>query len=243
MEPERIAKYLAHAGIASRRDIERMIAEGRITVNGKKLDTPATLVTEADAITVDGRPVGSKPTTRLWRYHKPAGLVTTAKDPQGRQTVFDTLPRGLGRVISVGRLDLNSEGLLLLTNNGELARHLELPSTGLERVYRVRVHGTVTADKLAKLAKGIKVDDVQYGPVIAVMEKDQQTSANLWLNVTLTEGKNREIRRVMEAIDLKVNRLIRQNYGPFELGPLKPGEGEEVPVATLKRMFSKVLGT
>lgn len=237
--PERIAKRLAHAGIASRRDIERMVAEGRITVNGTVINSPALNVTADDVILVDGNIVGDKPGIRLFRYHKPTGLVTTSKDPQGRPTVFDKMPKEMGRVVSVGRLDLNSEGLLLLTNNGELARHLELPTTGWKRVYRVRVHGTVSPDKLALLAEGIEVDGVKYGAIEAELDAAQDR-ANVWLTVTLREGKNREIRRVMEAIGLTVNRLLRVSYGPFSLGELPRGAIMEVPKKVLRDQFGKL---
>ncbi len=225
---ERIAKWLARAGVASRREVERLILAGRVRVNGKVLDTPATLVNDLDQIEVDGTRITTKPATRLWRYHKPAGLVTTARDPQGRPTVFGSLPKDWGRVISIGRLDLNSEGLLLLTNDGALARYLELPSTGLRRCYRVRVHGIVTPKTFTELKKGMLVDGVQYGPIEASFARPAN-GRNAWLDVTLTEGKNREIRKVMNALDLEVNRLIRLSYGPFELGELEIGKGEEVP--------------
>jgi 23S rRNA pseudouridine2605 synthase len=233
MATERIAKYLAHAGVASRREIERMIEAGRIAVDGTTLTSPATLVSGSEVITVDGTVVGAKPAARLWRFYKPVGVVTTARDPQGRPTVFEQIPAKLGRVISVGRLDLNSEGLLLLTNNGELARHLELPATGLVRQYRVRVRGIVTPDKLERLKKGMTVEGVRYGSILAEMEKNTQESSNVWLQVQLTEGKNREIRKVMTALELQVNRLIRFAYGPYELGDLKPGEVKEVPARDL----------
>jgi 23S rRNA pseudouridine2605 synthase len=236
-DKERIAKRLAALGVASRRSAEQMIADGRVQVNGQLLTTPAFLVGPEDDIVVDGRQLASeKPLTRLWRYHKPAGLVTTARDPQGRPTVFDDLPKKLGRVISVGRLDLNSEGLLLLTNNGELSRHLELPSTGWRRVYRVRVHGSVDKAALAELQNGITYEGITYGPIEAMVEKDQRGS-NTWLRVALHEGKNREIRQVMRAIGLSVNRLIRQSYGPFDLGDLAIGAVDEVPTSTLRRVF------
>ena len=240
MEKERIAKRLAHAGIASRREAERMIEDGRVKVNGVKLTSPAFTVSEDDVIVVDGNVVSEKPATRLWRYHKPAGLVTTARDPQGRPTVFEHLPKDLGRVISVGRLDLNSEGLLLLTNNGELSRHLELPSTGWTRRYRVRVHGEVTREKIEALASGLTVDGIRYGPIEVSTDK-KQDRANVWLDVALKEGKNREIRRVMEAVDLIVNRLIRVSYGPFQLGNMEPGAVDEVPKKVLREQFGNVI--
>ena len=240
MEKERIAKRLAHAGIASRREAERMIEDGRVKVNGVKLTSPAFTVSDDDVIVVDGNVVSEKPVTRLWRYHKPAGLVTTARDPQGRPTVFEHLPKDLGRVISVGRLDLSSEGLLLLTNNGELSRHLELPSTGWTRRYRVRVHGEVTRDKIDALAAGLTVDGIRYGPIEVSTDK-KQDRANVWLDVALKEGKNREIRRVMEAVDLVVNRLIRVSYGPFQLGNMEPGAVDEVPKKVLREQFGNVI--
>ncbi len=235
MDEERIAKWLARAGVASRREVERLILAGRVRVNGKVLATPATLVSDLDRIEVDNELITTKPATRLWRYHKPAGLVTTARDPQGRPTVFESLPREWGRVISVGRLDLNSEGLLLLTNDGELARHMELPATGLRRCYRVRVHGVVTPQTFTELKKGMNVEGVQYGPIEANFARPPN-GRNAWLDVTLTEGKNREIRKVMNALMLDVNRLIRLSYGPFELGELAIGAGAEVPTAQIPKV-------
>lgn len=228
-EGDRIAKVIARAGICSRRDAERLVAEGRVTVNGKKIDSPALNVTDDDAIIVDGKPLPRAENTRLFVYHKPLGLVTTARDELGRPTVFDNLPKGLPRVISVGRLDLNSEGLLLLTNDGGLARYLELPATGWKRRYRVRVHGTVKATALERLKDGITIDGVKYDRVEAAMEKGKQDASNTWLDVALREGKNREIRKIMEHLDLKVNRLIRMSYGPFTLGDLPIGAAKEVP--------------
>ncbi|MBL8548521.1 MAG: rRNA pseudouridine synthase [Hyphomonadaceae bacterium] len=224
---ERIAKALARAGIASRREAERMIADGRVSVNGKTLESPAFNVTRKDDIRVDGKRIGAAEETRLWRYHKPAGLVTTHADPQGRPTVFEHLPRKLPRVISVGRLDLNSEGLLLLTNDGELARTLELPATGLTRTYRARAFGAVTQAELDGLSKGIEIAGVRYGPIEAQL--DVKRGGNAWITLALKEGKNREVRRVLEALGLKVNRLIRTSYGPFELGTLEAGAVEEIP--------------
>jgi len=221
-EGERIAKVLARAGVGSRREVERMIAQGRIRLSGQVLDSPAIRVSGVEAITVDGRPVAPPAPARLWRYHKPRGRLTTAHDPQGRPTVFDDLPAHLGRVITVGRLDFNSEGLLLLTNDGELARWMELPATGWTRCYRVRAHGRVEADALAALADGVTIDGFRYGPVTVELERRQ--GANAWLRVSLREGRNREVRRVLEYLGLTVNRLIRISYGPFRLGELKPGE-------------------
>lgn len=224
---ERIAKLLARAGIGSRRGVEAMIAEGRIALAGRVLDSPATLVADLDGITVDGEPVQPIEPVQLWRYHKPAGLVVSHHDPQGRPTVFAKLPPGLPRVISVGRLDVNSEGLLLLTNDGALARHLELPATGLARRYRVRVHGRIDEAALAALAEGVTVDGMRYGPIAARLERRQ--GANAWLEVSLNEGKNREVRKVMAHLGLDVSRLIRIAYGPFLLGRLAPGEVAAVP--------------
>ncbi len=223
---ERIAKYLARAGIASRRDAEALVAAGRVRLNNEPVTHPATFITEGDLVVVDNKAVSAPERTRLWRYHKPDGLVTTHKDPEGRPTVFEHLPPGLPRVISVGRLDLTSEGLLLLTNDGALSRQLELPSTGWLRRYRVRVHGGVNPDKLARLADGMTVEGTKFGPIEAHIDSIQR--ANTWLSVSLREGKNREIRRVMDALLLPVTRLIRVAYGPFQLGHLERGAAEEV---------------
>ena len=232
---ERIAKALARAGVCSRRDAERLIAEGRVSVNGQTLDTPAFKVAARDEIRVDGKLIAEAEPTRLWRYHKPPGLVTTNKDPQNRPTVFDRLPEGLPRVVSVGRLDLSSEGLLLLSNDGELARQLELPANAWTRRYRARAFGRITQEELDALAKGHEVDGVRYGPIEAVLERQQ--GANAWIGLTLSEGKNREVRRVLESLGLNVNRLIRTSYGPFELGVLKPGQVDEVPPRVLRAQF------
>ena len=232
-ESERIAKVMARAGLCSRRDAERWIVGGRVSVNGQTLNSPAFTVGPDDKIVVDGKPLPASEATRLFLYHKPPGLVTTARDEKGRPTVFDNLPPHLPRVVSVGRLDLNSEGLLLLTNDGGLARYLELPANAWKRRYRVRAHGTVSAAKLAKLAQGITVDGVNYGPIHAEMER-AQTGANVWLIVTLNEGKNREIRKVMAHLGLQVNRLIRTCYGPFDLGDLTPGGVREVKPEIVK---------
>ncbi|MEM0944884.1 MAG: pseudouridine synthase, partial [Pseudomonadota bacterium] len=218
---ERIAKRLARAGIASRREAERMILAGRVSVNGKRIESPALNVSDADRIVVDGKPVGEPERPRLWRYHKPAGLVTSARDEKGRETVFDRLPPELPRVMSIGRLDLNSEGLLLLTNDGELKRRLELPATGWSRKYRVRVHGQPTEAMLAPLTRGITVEGERFQPMQVAL--DRQQGANAWLTLGLREGKNREIRRAMEAVGLIVNRLIRVSFGPFQLGDLSAG--------------------
>lgn len=231
---ERIAKYLARCGVCSRRDAERYIAAGRVSVDGHALDTPAYFVKKTDRIVVNGTPVISPDTPRLWRYYKPEGLMTTHRDPQGRPTVFDHLPKTMPRVISAGRLDLNSEGLLLLTNDGELARHLEHPSTAMVRRYRVRVYGAVCNEHLLSLAHGITVDGIHYGPITAILEK--QTGRNSWVTFSLQEGKNREIRRVMQHLGYHVNRLIRVTYGSFVVGSLKPGDVEEVPAHLVSKI-------
>jgi 23S rRNA pseudouridine2605 synthase len=223
---DRIAKVLSRAGIASRREAERMIETGRVSVNGKVIDSPALNVTPSDRIAVDGKPVGDPEPPRIWLYHKPAGLVTTERDDQGRDTVFAALPEDMPRVMSVGRLDLNSEGLLLLTNDGEVKRKLELPSTGWLRRYRLRIKGSASEAKLDQLREGLTVEGVNYQPM--QVSFDRQVGANAWLTISLREGKNREIRRAMQAIGTIVNRLIRVSYGPFQLGNLKAGEVEEV---------------
>ena len=232
---ERIAKRLARAGVCSRRDAERLIAEGRVVLNGKILETPAINVSKNDHILVDGKPVGDKEPARLWLYHKPQGLVTSHSDEKGRDTLFDHLPKDMPRVISVGRLDLNSEGLLLLTNDGELSRYLELPATGWARQYRVRAYGRITQERLDSLQKGIRIGDVSYGAIKAVMEPS--SSANIWIDVSLNEGKNREVRRVLDALGLTVNRLIRVAYGPFALGNLAPGDVKEVTQKEFRAVF------
>ncbi len=232
---ERIAKAIARAGLCSRREAERWIEAGRVSVNGKKLSSAALNVGPGDRVLVDGKPLPEKAPTRLWRYHKPRGLLTTARDPQGRPTVFDNLPEGLPRVVAVGRLDLNSEGLLLLTNDGELARRLELPATGWVRRYRVRVHGTVEPSALAQLAKGVTIEGVRYGAIRAVL--DRQKGENAWLTMSLAEGKNRELRKVCEHFGWPVSRLIRVAYGPFQLGLLAPGAVDEVPPKTLREQL------
>lgn len=226
---------MARAGLCSRREAERWITDGRVKVNGQVIESAALNVSDNDKITVDGKELGKAEKTRLFTYYKPIGLVTSAKDDQGRKTVFDDLPDHLPRVISVGRLDLNTEGLLLLTNDGELSRHLELPSTGWKRKYRVRVLGQVNDRKLARLMTGMTVDGVNYRSIEAVADKKE--GANQWLTVTLTEGKNREIRKVMEALDLRVNRLIRLSYGPFQLGSMKKSEVREVNEKVIKEQI------
>ncbi len=224
---ERIAKVMARAGLCSRRDAEIWIADGRVTLNGEILKTPACTVTHADKILVDGRPLPRAEPARLWRYHKPEGLVTTARDEKNRPTVFSALPADMPRVVSVGRLDLNSEGLLLLTNDGGLARQLELPSTGWLRCYRVRAFGWIYPEQLYNLKDGITIGGVRYGPIDAQLE--QQKGDNCWIQMGLREGKNREVRKVLAALGLQVNRLIRTAYGPLQLGKLKEGEIDEVP--------------
>ncbi|MEM1232964.1 MAG: pseudouridine synthase [Pseudomonadota bacterium] len=223
---DRIAKVLARAGVASRRGAEEMIAAGRVSVNGRILRSPALNVTAADKIAVDGTPLREPERARLWLYHKPAGLVTTERDEKGRDTVFANLPDGLPRVMSVGRLDLNSEGLLLLTNDGELKRTLELPSTGWLRRYRVRVNGAPKDETLDPLRRGLDIKGERFQPMQVTL--DRQQGANAWLTIALREGKNREIRRAADAVGLTVNRLIRVSYGPFQLRELKAGEVEEV---------------
>lgn len=238
-EGERIAKKMARAGLCSRRDAEKWIAAGRVKVNGKVLDTPACIVSDSDTIIVDGKPIKEKQPARLYLYHKPAGLVTTHKDEQGRATIFDSLPAHLPRVISVGRLDLNTEGLLLLTNDGELSRYLELPSTGWRRNYRVRVHGRVDVKKLENLKTGITIEGIHYKSIDAKIDETakEKSGTNTWLSVTLKEGKNREIRKVMDALGLKVNRLIRVSYGPFQLGKLNTQEVQEIKTSVLKEQI------
>ncbi len=223
---DRIAKVMARAGLASRREAERMIAAGRVSVNGKNIDSPALNVTATDKIVVDGKPVGEPDAPRIWLYHKPRGLVSTNADEKGRETVFDALPKHLPRVMTIGRLDLNSEGLLMLTNDGEVKRKLELPSTGWLRKYRVRVNGRPSDETLEPLRTGITHEGEKFQPM--EVRYDRQQGANAWVTLGLREGKNREIRRAMEVIGLKVNRLIRISYGPFQLRELKPGDVEEV---------------
>lgn len=230
-KPERIAKRIARAGICSRREAETYIADGRVKVNGELLESPAFTVTEKDIIEVDNVRLNKAEPPRLWRYHKPRGLVVSNKDEKGRDTIFTHLPASLPRVISVGRLDIDSEGLLLLTNDGDLARHLELPATGWTRKYRVRVHGRVEEKKLEEIAEGVVVDGVQYGPVLARL--DTQKNSNAWLTVAIKEGRNREVRNIMEHLGYPVTRLLRLSYGPFLLGRLEAGAIDEVKPSVL----------
>lgn len=232
---ERIAKFIARSGVCSRREAEELIKQQRVSVNGVVVETPAFNVEGTEKIKIDGEKLPETEKTRVWIYHKPAGLVTSHKDEKGRQTVFDNLPAGMPRVISVGRLDLNSEGVLILTNSGELSRKLELPSNGWSRRYKVKVHGKVDKAKLEGLEKGCEIDGVVYGAIKVVVDSEQGTNA--WLTVTLQEGKNREIRKVMKSLGLEVARLIRVSYGPFQLGSLKKGEVREVPQKVLKEQL------
>jgi 23S rRNA pseudouridine2605 synthase len=235
----RLAKVIARAGLASRRDAEVLITAGRVSLNGAVVTTPATTVGEDDRVAVDGKPLPMRARTRLWLYHKPRGLVTTAKDPQGRPTVFGHLPAGLPRVVSVGRLDVNTEGLLLLTNDGGLARVLAHPQTAWLRRYRVRAFGEVPDDAVPRLAAGMEIDGFRYGPIEAEIERPQ--GRNVWLALTLREGKNREVKRVMEALGLQVNRLIRTAFGPFELDELTSGTASEVPTRALREALGETL--
>ncbi len=225
-EPQRIAKLLARAGIASRREIERMIDDRRIALNGVALETPATILTSLDGITVDGKPVQPAKASRLFRFYKHNGVLTTERDPKGRRTIYDVLPKGLPRLMPIGRLDFNTEGLLLLTNDGELKRQMELPATGVPRTYRARTYGQVSQAQLEDLIHGIEIEGVRYGSIDANLER--RTGANGWVEMTLTEGKNREVRRVLEFLGLEVSRLIRTSYGPFALGDLERGAVAEV---------------
>src|SRR6476646_7972487 len=224
--PQRIAKLLARAGVASRREVERMIAEGRIALNGEKLTTPATLVEDVAGITVDGRPVRPAKATRLYRFYKPPATLTAANDPKGRATIYDRLPQGMSRVMPVGRLDFMTEGLLLLTNDGELKRQMELPRTGVVRTYRARAFGPVTQKQLEDLADGVTIEGINYGSINANLER--RTGRNCWIEMSLTEGKNREVRRVLAHLDLQVSRLIRTGYGPYALDGLEPGGVDEI---------------
>lgn len=238
-EGERIAKVIARAGLASRREAEAWIAAGRVSVNGAKVTSPALNVTRADRIVVDGKPLPGAERTRLFLYHKPRGLVTTSADPQGRPTIFDALPKDLPRLISIGRLDLSTEGLLLLTNDGGLARALELPSTAWLRRYRVRAHGKVTQPQLDALRDGVTVDGIKYGPIDAVLDREQ--TSNVWITFAIREGKNREVRNVLRHLGLQVARLIRVSFGPFQLGELAEGEVSEVPTRILRDQLGERL--
>ena len=229
--PQRIAKLLARAGVASRREIERMIAEGRIALNGEKLTTPATLLDDLQGVSVDGKAVRPAAATRLFRFYKPPGTITAERDPRGRATIYDRLPLGLPRVMPVGRLDFTTEGLLLLTNDGGLKRQLELPRTGVVRTYRARAFGQVTQDQLERLAEGITIEGIHYGSINANLER--RTGRNCWIEMSLTEGKNREVRRVLAHLGLQVSRLIRTAYGPLTLEGLDPGNVDEVSEAEL----------
>lgn len=234
-EPERIAKFLARRGVASRRDIERMIADKRICLNGTVLQTPAVKVTQNDKIEINGKPAPERQRIRLWRYYKPVGLVTSSRDEKGRRTVFDSLPDDLPRLLSIGRLDINSEGLLLLTNDGALKRRLELPSTGWLRKYRVRVNGKPSDDLLAPLRTGLTLDGERFRAM--EIKIDRQQGANAWLSVSLREGKNREIRRAFDSVGLSVNRLIRVSYGSFHLEGLEAGGIKEIKARVIKEQL------
>lgn len=225
-EEQRIAKLLARAGVASRREIERMIVAGRIAIDGKTLDTPATLVKSLHGVTVDGQRVGQPIPAKLYRFHKPAGVLTAERDPKGRATIYDRLPKGLPRLMPIGRLDLNTEGLLLMTNDGGLKRQMELPSSGVERIYRARAFGKISQEQLERLIDGITIEDVRYGSINANLER--RTGRNQWIEMKLAEGKNREVRRVLEHFGLRISRLIRTAYGPFDLGDIPKGGVEQV---------------
>ena len=238
--PQRIAKLLARAGVGSRRDVERMVEEGRIALNGQVIVQPAPLLSSIEGLTVDGNPVAKPVSTRLYRFHKPSGCLTAARDPKGRKTIYDLLPKGLPRLMPVGRLDYNTEGLLLLTNDGEFKRQLELPASGVERTYRARAFGDISQTQLEDLVEGIEIDGVRYGKIDANLER--RTGRNQWIEMTLTEGKNREVRRVLEHLGLQVSRLIRTRYGEFTLAGLDMGAVEVIPRDELfkfRRHFDK----
>jgi len=239
---DRIAKLLARAGIASRREIERMIADGRVAIDGKPVDTPATFLTYLKGVTVDGKPVAAPEPTRLFAFHKPTGLITAERDPMGRPTIYsalvNALPKRTPRLMPIGRLDLNTEGLLLLTNDGELKREMELPSSGIPRIYRARTFGDVTQEQLEELIDGISIDGVNYGPIDANLERS--TGRNQWIEVSITEGKNREVRKVLEHLGLQVSRLIRTAYGPFELEDLPRGRAREIRKHELGKFRSRL---
>jgi 23S rRNA pseudouridine2605 synthase len=235
VEKERIAKFLSRAGVASRRESERLIEARRVALNGVVVTHPATLVATDDLLSVDGKTLAAPQQSKIWRYHKPSGLVTTARDPQGRPTVFSALAKTMPRLISVGRLDINTEGLLLLTNDGELARYLEHPTQGFSRTYRIRAHGNVDQTAIARLAKGVTIDGVHYRPAETTLDSSQ--GSNCWMTMQLREGKNREIKKLLERLGLQVTRLIRTGYGPFQLGRLAQGAVEEVPLRTLPNLL------
>lgn len=241
---DRIAKLLSRAGVASRREVERMIADGRITLHGKTLDTPATILTSLRGVSVDGKPVAAAEPTQLYAFYKPTGLITAERDPGGRPTIYDALtnalPADAGRVMPIGRLDLNTEGLLLLTNDGGVKRLMELPKTGIPRTYRARAFGEVTQEQLESLSEGVEIEGVRYGPIDANLERGSAKSGgrNQWIEMTITEGKNREVRRVLEYLDLKVNRLIRTAYGPFLLGDLPRGGAVRLRKGDVDRFLS-----
>ena len=241
-EGERIAKLLARAGVASRREVERMIADGRVAIDGKVLDTPAPILPHLRGVTVDGKPVAKAARTRLFAFHKPTGLITAERDPKGRPTIYtalrNALPKDAGRVMPVGRLDLNTEGLLLLTNDGEFKRAMELPASGIPRTYRARTFGEVRQEQLEELMDGVTIDGMRYGPIDANMER--RTGRNQWIELTITEGKNREIRRVLEHLELQVSRLIRIGYGPFALDDLPRGAAVEIKKHDLERFHSSL---
>ena len=241
-EGERIAKLLARAGVASRREVERMIADGRVAIDGKVLETPATIIPHLRGVTVDGKPVAKADRTRLFAFHKPTGLITAERDPKGRPTIYtalrNALPKDAGRVMPVGRLDLNTEGLLLLTNDGEFKRAMELPASGIPRTYRARTFGEVRQEQLEELMDGVTIDGMRYGPIDANMER--RTGRNQWIELTITEGKNREIRRVLEHLELQVSRLIRIGYGPFALDDLPRGAAVEIKKHDLERFHSSL---
>jgi 23S rRNA pseudouridine2605 synthase len=241
-EGDRIAKLLARAGVASRREVERMIADGRVALDGNVLETPATILPSLRGVTVDGKPVTAAEPTRLFAFHKPTGLITAERDPAGRPTIYtalrNALPKGAGRVMPVGRLDLNTEGLLLLTNDGEVKRRLELPSSGVPRTYRARAFGAVSQEQLEDLIEGVEIDGVRYGSIDANLERS--SGRNLWIEMTITEGKNREVRRVLEHLGLQVNRLIRVGYGPFHLGDLPRGQAVELTGKPVERFLSEL---
>lgn len=239
---DRIAKLLARAGIASRREIERMIADGRVAIDSKPVDTPATFLTDLKGVTVDGKPVAAPEPTRLFAFHKPTGLITAERDPMGRPTIYsalvNALPKRTPRLMPIGRLDLNTEGLLLLTNDGELKREMELPSSGIPRIYRARTFGDATQEQLEELIDGISIDGVNYGPIDANLERS--TGRNQWIEVSITEGKNREVRKVLEHLGLQVSRLIRTAYGPFELEDLPRGRAREIRKHELGKFRSRL---